>query len=77
MTNSLEQIVEQVRAEHRATLRRPPIAVEYQGEPMSLRELAQRTGVPHSTLTHRYRQGIRGADLLAPPKNKGGRKRAA
>lgn len=67
MTNSLEQLVDEVRAEHRANFARPSVTVEYNGEPMSLRELAEKTGHAHSTLTARYRRGIRMPELLAPP----------
>lgn len=47
--------------------RRPTIVVEYEGVPMSLRELSQRTGIPHSSLVRRYRNGRRGESLIAPP----------
>ncbi len=42
------------------------IYIEYEGEQLSLVELAKRTGIKIATIHHRYRQGIRGLDLVAP-----------
>lgn len=42
------------------------VIVEHNGEPMSLRELAQTVGLAPSTLVHRYARGKRGAELIEP-----------
>lgn len=40
--------------------------IEYQGEPMSLRELASIVGLPARTIQHRYSVGDRGERLIRP-----------
>jgi hypothetical protein len=40
--------------------------VEYQGQPMSLRELASIVGLPARTIQYRYHAGDRGERLIRP-----------
>jgi len=40
------------------------VAVEHNGEPVSLLELSKLTGIAYSTLINRYRRGNRGAELV-------------
>jgi hypothetical protein len=42
------------------------IIVEHDGEPRSLCELADLAGLARSTVSRRYRKGLRGAALIAP-----------
>jgi hypothetical protein len=64
---NIERLIEEVHAEHLAKQTRPTITIEYQGEPMSLRELSQRVGISHTTIVRRYSQGRRLPELIAPP----------
>lgn len=52
------------------------VVVEYNGESMSLRELAFAVGLPPSTLIQRYARGKRDAELIKPAASNG-RKRIA
>lgn len=45
---------------------RRSVVGEYQGEPVSLRQLAKRTGIAYATLAARYRNGHRGELLTRP-----------
>lgn len=49
---------------------RRAVVVEHNGEPMSLRELAQAVGLPASTVIHRYARGWRGEKLIEPADQK-------
>lgn len=49
---------------HKSNVKRPTVTVLYRDERMSLRKLAQREGIPHSTITARYRRGVRGNALI-------------
>lgn len=75
MTKSIQDIIALVQSEH--AYHHPGnrrVMVEYQGRRMSLLKLHIETGIPHSTLTWRYRRGLRGAELIAPPDPKRTRK---
>lgn len=48
----------------------PSIFVEHKGEMVCLNELSTMTGLNVSTLTVRYRNGLRGEDLIVPPHHK-------
>lgn len=68
-----KELVEEFEAE-RPKRTRPVIAVEHEGVPMSLRELAERVGIAHSTITRRYREGLRLPELIAPPDSRRNRR---
>lgn len=48
-------------------LRSTSIAVEHNGERVTLRELSRLTGVAYTTLQNRYHRGLRGDELLSLP----------
>jgi hypothetical protein len=48
--------------------RRGSIVVDLGHEKLTLREAADRYGLPYTTLTSRWRTGLRGKDLVAPKK---------
>lgn len=50
--------------EFKANTKRPTIKVNIDGIMGSLRKHAIRLGIPHSTVTARYRRGVRGAALV-------------
>jgi hypothetical protein len=55
-------------------MRTPKILVEYNGELISLLELAERTGINRKTLQARYAANLRGEALIAPPVRTGGKR---
>jgi hypothetical protein len=48
---------------------RRPYAIEFRGELLSLKQIAKRESVAYATLTERFRNGVRGDELVAkvPP----------
>lgn len=42
------------------------IYIEVNGQQIFLKDYAKIIGIPYPTLTHRYRKGLRGSELLAP-----------
>jgi hypothetical protein len=49
---------------------RRPYSVEFRGELLSLKQIAERTGLAYETITLRFRNGLRGERLIArvPPR---------
>ena len=52
----------------RVTAERLAHRIPYQGRLWTFRELEAETGVPYNRIRHRFRRGLRGADLFATEK---------
>ena len=48
--------------------KRNTVRVDYNGELLTLKEVAEKTGIPYSALFYRYQKGYTGADLVKPSK---------
>lgn len=58
---------------------RRPYCIEFGGEHLSLKDIAKRAGLAYETVTQRFRNGLRGKDLVAavPPIRARPKRRAA